>query len=80
MMPNEKVFGEAYLLYYILPNGNVAVIGAYNTRADAERADPMARSVKPKLREEGVRGPFIIMIEYDDFCMSKDNFLEIDVH
>lgn len=74
---NQLVVEEVYILYYILPDGHVAVIGAYSTESNAERADPKARSVKTALQAEGVQGPFIGKLTLDDHFMSKDSYLDI---
>ena len=75
---NQKVGEEAFILYYILPNGHVAMIGAYSSEANAKRADLMAHSTQEHLKDEGVRGPFIEKIPFDDFFMGEDNFVDIE--
>lgn len=73
-MHDEKV----YILYYIMPNDHVVVIGVYSTEVDAERANGLVRNVRPELKEEGVKGPFIEWVPFNDFFMSDDNFFDIE--
>ncbi len=68
---------EVYILYYIMPNGHVVIIGAYSMENDANRANNLALNVKPELKGEGVAGPFIEKIPFNDFFMGEDNFVDI---
>ena len=73
----QLIVEEVFILYYVLPNKHVAIIGAYSSEANALRADPKARSVKPALQEEGVQGPFVGRLTLDDHFMSKHYFIDI---
>ncbi|MBO4365352.1 MAG: hypothetical protein J5804_03555 [Eggerthellaceae bacterium] len=75
---NLRTEENVFILYYILANGHVTMIGVYSTEANAERADAMAHSVEPRLKEEGVQGPFIEEVPFDDFFIGKDNFVDIE--
>ena len=69
---------EVYLLYYMKPNNHVAVVGVYSTDVDARRADSLARKVQPELTQEGVEGPYIRRVPFNDFFFGEDNFTDIE--
>ena len=74
-----SIHGEdVFILYYIMSNGHVVMIGAYGTEADAERANAMACNVHPELNEEGAAGPYIEKIPFNDFFIGDDNFVDIE--
>ena len=76
---NQLVSEEVYILYYILPGGCVSIVGTYSTEANAKRADLKARTVKPALQQEGVRGPFIGKTTLDGHFMNTETLFDIQV-
>ncbi|MBO4365353.1 MAG: hypothetical protein J5804_03560 [Eggerthellaceae bacterium] len=75
----QLISEEVFILYYILPDNRVTIVGTYSSEANARRADLKARTVKPALQEEGVRGPFIGKTTLDDHFMSTDTLFDIQV-
>ena len=74
-----SIHGEdVFILCYIMPNGHVVMIGAYGTEGDAQRANTMVCNVHSELKEEGVKGPFVEKIPFNDFFMGEDNFVDIE--